>query len=307
MNNNIATAFYDAMFGESDYSRDKHINKLEQKALDNVREILNSPKLLSSHIPSLPAILVKLINTLKDPNADFLEISGIIEQDPPLALQVLKVANSPAYFRGNSEICSLRKAVSLLGVTGVANIATTIMMEKIRPERPIYYKLFGKQIWRHSVHCAFLCQTIANDTRCDEFDEFDAHFLGLIHDVGKIIVFNCLCEALSTNIGADNDQPGSSVFKEVMSEMSTDISIFVAKEWQLPKMYCDALSQQHSKRTTPLAKLLFDANAMCEVFLLFEKKFIGEPQLTKLRRRFAINDQNWQRFIEAVDEMEATL
>ncbi|PCI58588.1 MAG: hypothetical protein COB35_13485, partial [Gammaproteobacteria bacterium] len=27
MNNNIATAFYDAMFGESDYSRDKHINK----------------------------------------------------------------------------------------------------------------------------------------------------------------------------------------------------------------------------------------------------------------------------------------
>ena len=131
----MKNAFYDAMFNDAGTG----INPLEEKALANVRVILNDPAQLSSHIPPLPVTLMQLLELIKDPHADFGKISWLIDQDPALAAQVLKVANSPLY-GSDVEIKTLPSAVGRLGVSGVASIASTIMMEIVRPPKPIYYK-----------------------------------------------------------------------------------------------------------------------------------------------------------------------
>ncbi len=92
MSTNISTAFYDSLFDTK--NSNTSMNALEQATLSNVRNVLNDPELLSNHIPALPSILLELIGTLKDPNADFLDFIEIIEKDPALALRVLKIANS---------------------------------------------------------------------------------------------------------------------------------------------------------------------------------------------------------------------
>jgi HD-like signal output (HDOD) protein len=122
------------------------INMIEQKALDNVRSILNNPTNLTYQIPPLPTILLQLINLLKDENSKFNDIAEVIEKDPSLAIEVLRVANSTLYFNATGEITSLQKPVSLIGVTGIASISSIILLEKIRPVAPIYYKIFGRQI-----------------------------------------------------------------------------------------------------------------------------------------------------------------
>jgi len=299
----LSTAFYDAMFGTA--NNDQGFNNIEEKALNNVREILNSPQKLSQQIPPLPIILLQLIDTLKNPNADFIEIATIIEKDPALAVEVLRVANSSLYFRGNGEITSLRYAVSLLGVTGISNISTTILLEKVRPAKPIYYKMFGKQIWIHSVQCAFLCKALAAEKEIDEFDEFDAYFLGLIHDIGKIIIFNCLCDALSSEF--PDSTPGSRVYKELMAEMSADISYFIAKEWQLPAIYYDALQAQRAIKNSPLAELLYKGNLLSEVYLLYKKKQIDDSLIEKLLAKLSVNEEIWQQFIEIAPSIEASV
>jgi HD-like signal output (HDOD) protein len=293
----ISTAFYDAMFGQ--HERVQCMTRIEQEVLDKVRNILNCPDKLSNQIPPLPIILIQLLDKLQDKNADFIEVADIIEHDPALAATILKTANSPLYYRGNEPICSLRKAISLLGMTEVTSIASTIMVEKIRPPQPIYYKLFGRQIWVHSVCCAFMCRTLAGT--CGE-DEFNAHFIGLIHDIGKIIVFNCLCEAFSSS--ASDSSPGSQIFKEIMSEMSTDISSFVAQEWNLPSLYCEALAQQRSKKVSPLAKILYKANLLCEIYLLFTKNMICEKQIADLLEKMSLESTLWQDFVALVAEIE---
>ncbi len=182
MSTNISTAFYDSLFDTT--SSSISMNSLEQATLNNVRSVLNDPKLLSNQIPPLPNILLKLIDTLKDPDAEFMDFIGIIEKDPGLSLTVLKIANSAKYSRGDESIQSIKKAVGVLGTTGVANIATSILMKSLMPQKAIYFKKFGRQICEHSKQCAFLCQVLAVE---HNQNEFDAHFLGLIHDVGKII------------------------------------------------------------------------------------------------------------------------
>lgn len=297
MHKKLSSAFYDAMFGPEQLSTE--INPLEEKALQNVRNILNNPEKLSHQIPPLPTVLLQLIDTLKDDNAQFMDIALVIEKDPSLAIEVLKVANSSLYYSGNGEITSLQKAVATIGVSGIASISSTILLEKIRPSAPIYYKMFGKQIWMHSMQCAFLSKALAKD---EQQDEFDAYFLGLIHDIGKIIIFNCLCEALQTE--SPDSSPGTRTYKELMTEMSADISFFIAQEWGLPSIYCDALQAHHNVKETPLATLLYKANLLSETYLLIKNKGLDEDIIDRLLRKLSVDKAIWENFITLTPEIE---
>lgn len=297
MHKKISDAFYDAMFGPEQLTQE--INAIEQKALANVRDILNDPQKLSKQIPPLPTVLLELINILKDDNAQFMDIAQVIEKDPSLAIEVLKVANSALYYSGDGDITSLQKAVSLIGVSGIASISSTILLGKIRPAAPIYYKMFGRQIWLHSMQCAFLCRELA---RSEQQDDFDAYFLGLIHDVGKIIIFNCLCDALRTEL--PDCSPGTRPYKQLMSEMSADISFFIAQEWGLPKIYCDALQAHHNVHLSPLATLLYKSNLLSETYLLVNKKGLDENIMEKLLKKLSIDKNIWLNFMKLCPEIE---
>lgn len=296
MSTSISTAFYDALFDVT--NMDTSMNVLEETTLQNVRNVLNDPEQLSKHIPPLPVILLELIDTLKDPNANFLDFIKIIEKDPSLSLAVLKITNSAKYSRGGG-IQSLQKAVGILGTVGVANIATSVLMESLMPQSPIYFKKFGRQIWEHSLQCAFLCGELAKE---ENQNEFDAHFLGLIHDVGKIIIFGALCSALSDVL--PGELPGSLAFKQLMSEMSLDISYSIVKEWNLPDVYCDALLAQNMGKSTILSSVLFKANKVSEIYLLSKKNKITEEQIEHVLQKLKVDESIWLTFLDNSDDFD---
>ncbi|MBA6392194.1 HDOD domain-containing protein [Colwellia sp. BRX10-3] len=296
---NISTSFYDVMFG--DINSNIPMGKLETKILQKVRVILNNPKRLSQHIPALPAMLVRLLNAIDDPDSSVLSFVEIIEQDPGFAIAVLKTANSALYHRGEKEIVSLGRAITFLGLSGLLRIATTLLMAKIIPCKPIYYRMFGKQIWVHSVQCATLCELLA--TKDDE-NGFDAYFLGLIHDLGKIIIFDCLSEALAEELSS---LPGTKVFKELMTEMSIDISYFIAIEWKLPNIYSEALRLQQTETRSSLAELLFKANQLSEVYLMMIKGMISEEECENILTENAVDKNIWLEFTHIAPEIESSI
>ena len=263
----VSTAFYDAMFGNQAGTAD--LRPLEEQILTKIRRVLSDHSQLSKNIPPLPGMVLQLLELSKDPHADFEQLAVIIEQDPSLSARVLRVANSPAYYRGNGEITSLQKAISLIGMEGVNNIANTLLMERFRPASPIYYKMFGKLIWEHSVQTAFVCRDFALSS---DLDGATGYFLGLIHDLGKIVIFNCLIDALAED--CSSEAPGSMIFKSLMAEMSMDISTCIAQEWQLPGEFVQALMQQGKGDYTPLGRALYKANLLSELYLLTQKRIL---------------------------------
>ena len=286
--NELKTAFYDAMFD----SDDVNVNPAEEFVIAKVRQILNDTDKLSNYIAPLPVLQIQLLELLEKPNVEFAELSTLIEQDPALATRVLRIVNSPMYITRHKPD-DLISAIRMLGVSGISSIASAVLMEKIRPPKPIYYKMFGRQIWEHSLHCAHLCQSLAS--REDE-DEFSAHFLGLIHDVGKIIVFNSLSEAFSE--GAMDGEPGSKVFKDMMSEMSLDISYFIARDWALPEKFWMPLEEQSKKAQSPMGKILYRANLCAELYLLLSRNKIAADEAENHLEKLQCAGKTWQVFQE---------
>ena len=299
MLDNISTKFYDIMFG--DINTNIPMSKLETKVLQKVKLILNTPSSLSQQIPVLPAMLVRLLNAIDDPDTSVLSFVKIIEQDPAFALAVLKAANSALYHRGDKEIVSLNRAITFLGLSGLLRIATTLLMAKVIPSKPIYYIMFGKQIWLHCVHCATLCELLA--AKHDE-NVFDAYFLGLIHDLGKVIVFDCLSHALAEELSS---LPGTTVFKKLMTEMSVSISYLIAIEWKLPKIYCEALKEQQTKPSSALAALLYKANQLTELYLMVDKGIMSDAECDKILTKNAIDKSIWLEFTHKAPEIENSI
>ncbi|MEQ8315040.1 MAG: HDOD domain-containing protein [Gammaproteobacteria bacterium] len=289
----LKTAFYDAMFDSDDIN----INPAEELVIARVRTVLNDTNKLSSYIAPMPVLQIQLLELLDKPDVEFSELSSLIEQDPALATRVLRIVNSPLYITRHKPD-DLLSAIRMLGVSGISSITSAILMEKIRPPKPIYYKMFGRQIWEHSLHCAHLCQTLAGQ---ESVDEFSAHFLGLIHDVGKIIVFNCLSEAFCE--GALDGDPGSKVFKDMMTEMSTDISYFIARDWELPEKFWVPLQEQSTSRQTPLAKILYRANLCAEIYLLLSRNKIEAKEAESQLELLDCAGQTWQKFQEKAPQL----
>ena len=296
---NNSTAFYDVMFG--DVNAEIPMHKLEIKILQKVKVILNDPKMLGQHIPALPAMLVRLLNTIQDPDSDVSSFVEIIKQDPSFAIEVLQKANSATYHRGDKEILSLSRAVSFIGLAGLLRIATTLLMARVIPCKPIYYKMFGKQIWLHCVQCATLCELLANN---DDENGFDGYFLGLIHDLGKIIIFDCLSKALAEEI---TSLPGTQVFKELMTEMSVDISYLIAIEWNLPNIYCEGLRQQKIENRSALAALLYKADKLSEVYLLRMKGIVSEETCADMLAKNSVDQALWLEFTGIAAEIEVRI
>ncbi|GLX78623.1 metal-dependent phosphohydrolase [Thalassotalea insulae] len=292
--------FYNAMFGSVHACNS--MSAIESGTYGRVVNMLKDPKELSDRMPLLPEMLIKLLDALKDPHSDIFTYLAIIEKDPTFAAKVVEVANTARYNRNNTEVVYLRKAASFLGTSGLMKIASTLLLSEVIPCEPIFYKLYGRQIWTHSVQCASLCELLAKE---EGDNEADAYFIGLIHDLGRIIVFHCLTEVTGKTFRSL--MPSSREFKVLMTDLSLEISHLLAQEWQLPSIYIVALEQQKEQTHDTLAELLFRANRLSEHYLLWQKHDVVMKDYQKLQQQLAISDQVFEQFNELAPEIAANM
>ena len=91
------------------------------------RQYLNGSLGSPQEIAPYPRVCAQLAELTAQQATDAAQLSRLIQSDPALAGEVMRVANSPA-LRPRSPIVSLQQAVSWLGVAEVRNIAMAVML-----------------------------------------------------------------------------------------------------------------------------------------------------------------------------------
>ena len=81
-------------------------------------------------LPPLPKSFYQMSLICQDPNASISDLARVIEEDPMLVANLLKVANSPLYgFR--REIKNVTQAVSLFGMSTTRSLVTDMSIKKL--------------------------------------------------------------------------------------------------------------------------------------------------------------------------------
>jgi len=91
------------------------------------RAYLNDSLTAPQMIAPLPRVCAQLAELTAQEVIDAAQLARLIQSDPALAGEIIRVANSPA-LRPRTAIVSLQQAVSWLGVAEVRNIAMAVML-----------------------------------------------------------------------------------------------------------------------------------------------------------------------------------
>ncbi|NQT93412.1 MAG: HDOD domain-containing protein, partial [Lentisphaerae bacterium] len=136
-------------------------------------------------VPALPMAATKVISLLQDPDVGVSEVMKVIEFDPGLTSNVLRLANS-AYFGGNREIVSLRDAGVRLGTNQVFQMVMTSSVSQVAAQPVRGYSLPAGELLEHSIAVAIGAEQLAEALgRKPPGHTFTT---GLLHDLGKIVL-----------------------------------------------------------------------------------------------------------------------
>src|SRR5262245_20888811 len=110
-------------------------------------------------VPPYPAVAMRLTQIISGGQYGLPELSKLIAQDPMLAADVLRCANSSVYARG-AEVTSLGQAVSRIGAREVAQLALASGLSSAANGAGPLQNL-KREIWQRSVAAALVCQVLA--------------------------------------------------------------------------------------------------------------------------------------------------
>lgn len=136
-----------------------------------------------SKLPTLSGIADRFrsLTTSEDQNAE--EIAKLINSDPTLTTQVLKVASS-AYYGGQANDSDISACVLRLGTDRIKMIASLLSGQSFLEEWDLKFK--WRLLWTHSFATALLAQKVLEYFRLGPYPSL--YSAALLHDVGKIIL-----------------------------------------------------------------------------------------------------------------------
>src|SRR5437899_3199345 len=149
-------------------------------------------------LPPFSPVLTRLLATLADEDVSFRELAAIIETDPVLAGNLLRVVNSPLYGR-ISTINSVRHAVAILGSVKIRNLVLGLSVSRRWAGAHVPGKWNARLFNAHSLAVALLSDLIALEVPVP-YPE-GAFASGLLHDVGKLLIAMAMPDRYETVYG----------------------------------------------------------------------------------------------------------
>ena len=201
-----------------------------------------------SHIATLPEITLKIIKTVEDPKSTASDLHEIIANDPALCARILKLVNS-AFYGLPGQIGSINRAIVLLGLNAVKNIAIAASLAKLFRGGRISPNFSAKDLWKYSIAVGAAVRLLAEKVGRKLPDE--AFLAGLMHDIGVVVELQAervkLVEALELK-----DREGISLLQaeqKVMGATHQDFGRALCDKWKFPKSFAYVCGFHH----TPMA------------------------------------------------------
>ncbi len=133
-------------------------------------------------LPALPEVLTQIQNIILSKDIDIDRIADLINRDPSLVAQILKIVNS-AYYGLPVEISNTKLAVAYLGINTIHRIVLSIsVVNTLATEE----KKELNTIWLHSVFAALCAKSLASKFE-PLLNTDELWSAAILHDIGKLI------------------------------------------------------------------------------------------------------------------------
>jgi HD-like signal output (HDOD) protein len=159
-------------------------------------------------------------------------MADVVEKDTSLSAKLLKIVNS-AFYSFPSKIDSIRRAITIIGTKELATLA--IGISAIEAFSGIPAELTDmRKFWRHSIACGIFARLLG--TYVDGVSTERLFVSGLLHDIGRLVMFRSLPEhtAYSLFVSVDQCLPLYKVENDVFGFEHAGVGSLLMEKWKFP-------------------------------------------------------------------------
>jgi len=202
--------------------------RIERNTLERLRTAIN-------HIAPLPEVWHQVETLLADPHTAPYDLAKIIDQDPVLTSHVLKWSNSAAYSTSSSKpMTDVALAITRIGMDAAHDLILQALVPEIG-DKENNSSPEVLRVWFHSQAIALFTRTLAEHAQV--MDRRSASMLGLLHDIGKLIILHIEDEPTLQKIREGILEGTASLKAEwnVLGYTHIDAGMMLALHWKLPR------------------------------------------------------------------------
>lgn len=229
--------------------------------MPNTSQPINSDirdRLSSISLPTMPQVLVKLMELCQSNDVDISELADLIAYDVALTTKILGRASSALYKRGNKQ-ADLKQSIQIIGMD---------MIKVLCISESVYQVFDGfKQVddsvlqgfWNHSVLTAISARLIAKGIGYPNIEE--AYLAGLLHDVGRLALLSLESEEYVIEYFSHDDDFLCKLERRIFKLSHAEAGAWMIEQWNFDSFFSDSVLYHHEattrlKNTHPLIRIV---------------------------------------------------
>lgn len=279
----------------------------QEKNIDPRTHIIKELEKITN-LPAMPTVYNEIEKLSRDPDSSTDQYSQIIELDPGITAQMLRLCNS-SVFAFNRKITTINDAVNLLGLQTVIDFVRTLSVVGAFKGKATAFD--ATEFWKHCIAVGVTAKMLAERdefrSKLDIGDE-DPFMAGMVHDIGKQVLghfFNEMFQMVTAEI-----KGGQSMYEVEQDVLGLDhqkVGDALASKWQLPEGLIEVIGHHHNPTadSRPMTHLVHLSNICSK-----QTNFVfGEhsPPIAFSNATLELLDLDEETLLAIIKELESTL
>ena len=259
-------------------------------------------------LPSLPSVVLELIENLGQEDADTATLAKKIAKDQALTARALRVANSPFYGL-QGKIASIRDAITVLGFRAVQSLVMTAAVTHcFTPAQGAGFDF--KAFWRHCIGAALAARELA---RYAGRNGEAAFAIGLLHDIGHLVLATCFPEQTKQVLAyqRQHDCYAAEAERDVLGLDHAAVGAALAARWRFAPAMHEAIACHHApddQTGDSLAGIAHLSDFVAHALGLAKDENEMVPKISQLAwHRLDISWAEFQQVLERTEAQHASL
>lgn len=216
------------------------------QTVDHAKPIVDKAIASIGDIATLPEVTIKIIEIVEDARSTARDLHEVIKNDPALSVKVLKVVNS-AFYGLPGQIASVDRAIILLGLSAVKNIAIAASIARLFKGKRISEKFSAADLWKHNVAVAVAAKSIARHLPHPHMPD-EIFVAGLIHDLGTLVERQAFPDQFAQVIERSSAEGGNflQIERDIIGADHQAFGAGLTAKWKFPRHLRAAVGFHHN-------------------------------------------------------------
>jgi HD-like signal output (HDOD) protein len=258
---------------------------------DAVTHELKAGNFDPSYFPRRPALMPQLMRTVNDADARPDAIADILAQDPVLAGDVLRLANSNYYRIAREPVETIQRAVVICGMGGLQKLLAVALLQPVFRATDKNFPRFPPLLWVRTERAALAAELYAAEIRRQ--DRFEAQMLALLSALGPLVVYRATVAAYAHAPGLP---PSADLCVTLIGSLGQQTAQSIARQWESSPRLVEALRisgpDPEQAPDQALALALFSGELIGTLSLLESQRDISPSLRQRLTEKAGLPEES---------------